>query len=63
MLQDYIQINRILRKIVYFAWDAMQPAVEDETISYISNYVEKEILAASHNWWKFPLGISYRSCS
>jgi uncharacterized protein (TIGR02391 family) len=55
MIQQYVHINRVLRKIVYFAWDALQPTIEDETFAYISSYLEREIRELDRLW---PKGVS-----
>jgi len=58
MIQRYIEINRILRKIVYFAWDAIHPQTEDYTQVYISSYLQREIRELERLW---PQGITKRS--
>ena len=55
MIQQYIDINRILRKIVYYAWDAIQSQVEDDTQVYISSYLQREVRELERIW---PQGLT-----
>ena len=50
MIQQYIDINRLLRKIVYLAWDALQPEIEVITQAYISNYLQQEVRELERLW-------------
>lgn len=55
MAQQYIDINRILRKIIYFSWDAVHPQTEDNTQVYIRHYLQKEIRELERIW---PQGLT-----
>lgn len=52
MIQKYIELNRILRKITYYMWDASWPMLEADTESTILNYIEREVSELERVWPK-----------
>ncbi len=52
MMQKYIELNRLLRKITYYMWDASWPMLEADTEATILNYIEREVSELERVWPK-----------
>lgn len=50
MIQEYIALNRLIRKISFLTWDASDPMIEDETQATILSYLEREIIELDRIW-------------
>jgi len=55
MIQNYIDLNRRLRKIVCLCWDAVHPQTEDDTLPYICSYLQQEVRDLERLW---PQGLT-----
>ena len=50
MIQEYIALNRLIRKISFLTWDASDSMIEDETQATILSYLEREIIELDRIW-------------
>ena len=50
MIQEYIALNRLIRKISFLTWDASFPMIEYETQATILSYLEREIIELDRMW-------------
>ena len=52
MIQEYIALNRIIRKITYLTNDALYPPYEEETTTAILRHLKREIVELDRIWPK-----------